>query len=248
MKGIEIARACHVSTSTLKHYEEWGLVPEVKRAANGYRQYSVLHFAYFKCIVNLNIGFGMKLVREFMPLVQAGEIVKGLWLINEQHARLQEDRAAAEHIVQLLDLDEVEWFSKSRTKKSCYKIGEVAGIARVATSAIRHWEKEELISPLRDQESGYRYYTPEDIKRILIIRTVSKAAWSLAVVREVLAETENNHFKRAKELAQKTLHYIDESLVARAKAMPAVNELLSLVTTEDSLWQIPQLGSYGYYR
>ncbi|WP_010096115.1 MerR family transcriptional regulator [Ornithinibacillus scapharcae] len=248
MKGIEIARLCRVSTSTLKHYEEWGLVPEVPRAKNGYREYSPIHAAYFQCIVKMNIGFGMQFVREMMPLIQEGKIMPVLWKINQAQTELQKERHQAEQVIEMLDVEEVEWFERSRKKKEFYSIGEVAEIAGVATSAIRHWENEELITPVRHQESGYRMYSPADVRRILIIRTVSRAAWSLDVVREVLSETEHQHIKRAKELAIQSLGYIDQKLVARMKAFKSLNKLLDLISAEQDVWSENYLGSYGYYR
>lgn len=248
MKGIEIARLCQVSTSTLKHYEEWGLVPKVPRAKNGYREYSTIHAAYFQCIVKMNIGFGMKFVREIMPLIQEGKIMSVLWRINQAQTELQHERHQAEQVVEMLDVEEIEWFERSRKKKEYYTIGEVAEIACVATSAIRHWENEELITPIRHPESGYRMYSPSHVRRILIIRTVSRAAWSLDVVREVLSETEHHHIKRAKELAIQSLEYIDHKLIARMKAFSAVNELLDLISNEQDVWSNNPLGSYAYYR
>ncbi|MDF1508954.1 MerR family DNA-binding transcriptional regulator [Robertmurraya sp. DFI.2.37] len=236
MKGIDIARLCHVSTSTLKHYEEWGLVPEVPRSNNGYREYSNIHAAYFQCIVKMNIGFGMKFVREVMPMLQNGETIQVLWRINEAQTVLQKERRQAEQVVEMLEVEEVEWFERSRKKKAYYTIGEVAEIAGIAPSAIRHWEKEELITPIRHDESGYRLYSPEDVRRVLIIRTVSRAAWSLDIVREVLSETENQHIKRAKEMALQSLKYIDQKLIARMKAFKALTELLDLITNESDIW------------
>jgi DNA-binding transcriptional MerR regulator len=248
MKGIEVARKCNVSTSTLKHYEEWGLVPEIPRAKNGYRQYSDLHVAYFLCIVKMNIGFGMKFVKEIMPLIQEGKITEVLWKINQAQVELQEERRQAEQVVEMLEVEEVEWFERRRKKKDHYTIGEVAEIAGVATSAIRHWEKEGLVDPVRNQESGYRMYSPADVRKVLIIRTVSRAAWSLDIVREVLSETEHRHIKRAKEMAMQSLEYIDNTLIARIKAFVSLNDLLDKISKEGEKWAVDPLGSYAYYR
>lgn len=248
MKGAEIARLCNVSTSTLKHYESWGLVPEVPRAENGYRQYTEVHAAYFTCIVKLNIGFGMKLVRKVMPMLIKGKTLEALWQINLAQSELQEQRRSAEQMVAMLDLEEIEWFDSKQKKKGPYTIGQVAKIANVTTSAIRHWEKEGLVVPDRHHENGYRIYSLTDIRRILIIRTVSQAAWSLDIVREVLSETEDKGIKRAKEMARQSLMYIDHTLVARTKAYTALNELLNLISDKEEIWHYDQLGNYLYYR
>lgn len=248
LKGIEVARLCNVSTSTLKHYEEWGLVPEIPRAENGYRVYTDVHAAYYLCVVKMNIGFGMKFVKEIMPMIQKGETTEVLWKINQEQVQLQKERRQAEQVVEMLEVEEIEWFERSRKKKDHYTIGEVAEIAGVATSAIRHWEKEDLIEPVRNQESGYRMYSPADVRKILIIRTVSRAAWSLDVVRVVLSETEHHHIKRAKEMAIQSLTYIDQTLIARMKAFVALNDLFDKISGEKDEWSAEQLGSYAYFR
>ncbi|GAE05615.1 transcriptional regulator, MerR family [Paenibacillus sp. JCM 10914] len=39
-KPIEIAKELHISTSALRHYESWGVVPAPERDKNGYRLYT----------------------------------------------------------------------------------------------------------------------------------------------------------------------------------------------------------------
>lgn len=117
MRGIDVARLCNVSTSTLKHYEEWGLVPEIPRAENGYRVYSEIHLAYYSCIVKMNIGFGMTFVKEIMPMIQRGELTEVLWKVNQEQVKLQRERHQAEQVVEMLEVEEVEWFERSRKKK-----------------------------------------------------------------------------------------------------------------------------------
>lgn len=248
MRGIDVARLCDVSTSTLKHYEEWGLVPKIPRAENGYRDYSETHVAYYMCIVKMNIGFGMTFVKEIMPMIQQRKLTDVLWKINQEQVKLQQERDQAEQVVEMLNVEEVEWFERSRKKKESYTIGEVAEIAGVATSAIRHWENEGLIEPIRDQESGYRLYSPADVRRVLIIRTVSRAAWSLDIVREVLSETEHQHIKRAKEMAIDSLTYIDQTLIARMKAFVTLKDLFDQISKEGDMWTAENLGSYAYFR
>ena len=35
MRGIEIAKKLNISTSALRHYESWGLVPKVEGSKDG---------------------------------------------------------------------------------------------------------------------------------------------------------------------------------------------------------------------
>lgn len=248
MRGIDIARICDISTSTLKHYEEWGLVPEIPRTESGHRQYSDTHLSYFKSIVKLNIGYGMGLVKEIMPLIQQKEFLKALWIVNASQADLQKERIQAEQVITMLETEEVEWIDQMKHKNVTYTIGEVAEIAGVRTSAIRHWEKEQLIIPTRDSRSGYRLYTQAEIKRVMIIRTVSRAAWSLDIVREVLEGTDVENLRRTKELAVESLTYIDQSLIDGMKAIAELTLLIDSLAEPGDEWTAENLGSYAYFR
>ncbi|MED1564195.1 hypothetical protein AJ85_11685 [Alkalihalobacillus alcalophilus ATCC 27647 = CGMCC 1.3604] len=92
MKGIEIAKKLNISTSDLRHYESWGLVPKVERAKNGYRIYSSEHETYFQYIRVLNAGFEMDLVKKVMPLIINGKIHDTLWLINKAQVDLNTEK------------------------------------------------------------------------------------------------------------------------------------------------------------
>src|SRR5690625_6954556 len=66
---------------------------------------------------------------------------------------------------------------KSRGKikvKDYMSIGEVAKIAEVNTSAIRHWEKEGLIFSERDNNNGYRMFSVNELRKVLIISSLRK--------------------------------------------------------------------------
>lgn len=92
MRGIDIAKKLNISTSALRHYESWGLVPKVEREKNGYRIYTVEHEAYFQCIRALLPGFGMELIKELMPLIIRGNKTEALWLVNQAQVKLHTEK------------------------------------------------------------------------------------------------------------------------------------------------------------
>ncbi|GKU83983.1 MerR family DNA-binding transcriptional regulator [Niallia sp. NCCP-28] len=232
MKGIEIARNLNISTSALRHYESWGLIPKVERAKNGYRIYTKVHEAYFQCIRSLNAGFGMDLVRKVMPLILNRKILDALWLINKAQVDLHTEKETVQRTVDMLDLKELTPIPNYRHKNS-FTIGDVAQEANVSTSAIRHWEKEGLIKPERHQESGFRIYSPSDIRKVLIIRTVQRVVYSLDIVREVLSDLDKNNVTQAKEMALKSLQYIDYALVEQVKGIAYLHNLLDVVSNKE---------------
>jgi len=66
-----------------------------------------------------------------------------------------------------------------------YTIREVADLIGLSTDAIRLYEKEGLISPLRDPNNGYRYYGPNEIQRIMGIHLYRQLDASIAEIRDL---------------------------------------------------------------
>lgn len=234
MNGIEIAKKLNISTSALRHYESWGIVPKVERSANGYRIYTKEHEAYFQCIRALIPGFGMEFVREVMPRIMKGDTLEALWLINKAQVDLHFEKETVQRTVEMLDLKELanipKYFDKDR-----FTIGEVAKIANTSSSSIRHWEKEGLIKPERQNESGFRIYSSSDIRKILVIRTVQRVAYSLDIVREILSELDNNNVSQTKEIALKSLQFINRSLVERVRGIAYLHRLLEVASRKEEL-------------
>lgn len=59
LKPKDIAKELQISTSALRHYESWGVVPSPERSENGYRLYTQTHLAYFRCLRAM-FGFGLR--------------------------------------------------------------------------------------------------------------------------------------------------------------------------------------------
>lgn len=228
MKGIEIARKLNISTSALRHYESWGIIPKVEREENGYRNYTSEHEAYFVCIRSLLAGFGMDLVKRVMFLIKEGDFVKAYWLINEGQVRLYKDKEVVQRTLKLLDSKELAEVSIHVQRKNL-TIGEVAKEANVSSSAIRHWEKEGLLKPERHKESGFRIYGPKDIRRVLVISAVQRVVYSLEIVREILTQLDKDNIANAKKIALVSMDYIDQSLMEQMKGIASVQELLNVV-------------------
>lgn len=234
MKGIEIAKKLEISTSAMRHYESWGLVPDVERAANGYRIYTEEHEAYFQCIRALAGGFGMDLVRNVMPLIINGEKIEALWLINKAQVDLYAEKNTVKRTVELLDLKQLTNLPNYHSKDS-FTIGAVAKEANVSASALRHWENEGLISPERHKESGFRMYSASDVRKVLIIRTIQRVVYSLDIVREVLVDLDKNDVSQAKELALQSLQYIDSALVEQIRGIASLHNLLELAAKKEDI-------------
>lgn len=67
-----------------------------------------------------------------------------------------------------------------------YTIHEVADLFGLSTDAIRLYEKEGLVTPMRDPSNGYRYYHMDQIHRIMGILLYRKLDVSLVEIKKLL--------------------------------------------------------------
>jgi len=224
-KPIEIARELGISTSALRHYEAWGVVPAPERSASGYRQYTHVHFAYFRCLRVLFAGFGVTVACEAIRHVSGGKLDAALWLIGREQANLQEERLAADQTIALLSDPQLP-IAPSRKVKARMTIGEAAELTDVRTSAIRHWEHEGLIVPDRDPENGYRLFTPTHIRQILLIRTLRRTVYFLDKMKELVRVLEHQNVEQARRVAEDALRRINER---NRRQFEGVHELVALI-------------------
>lgn len=208
-KPIEIARELNISTSALRHYESWGVVPAPDRAANGYRLYTEVHLAYFRCLRSMFPGFGVALTCQVLRTIQNKDFDAAFWFVNKEQANLQQEKVAADQTLQLLENIDLLHLPDHKRKKRM-TIGEVASYAGVTTSAIRHWEKEGLLTLDRDPENGYRLFTPMHIRKILLIRTLRNTVYFLDSMKEIVQAVETHSIEHAKKVTVDALRSIDE--------------------------------------
>lgn len=80
---------------------------------------------------------------------------------------------------------EVKGGSRSSGAVRLLTIGEVAARSGVATSALRFYEDERLISARREP-NGHRRYLPDTLRRVAFIRVAQRLGLTLGEIREAL--------------------------------------------------------------
>jgi DNA-binding transcriptional MerR regulator len=228
LKPIDIAKKLDVSTSALRHYEEWGIVPAPKRKSNGYRIYTEEHEAYFQCIRAMYPGFGMATVRKIMPMIIKHKFTQALWEVNRVQADLFQRKEQATKALDILKPENMEKFMEKRNKK-WYSISEVEKEIEVPATTLRHWEKEELIKPTRNPENGYRMYNREDIRRLLIIKTVQSSVFFLDIVREVMDKINQHRISEIRKLTMDSLIYMDYQIDQQLRGAYYLYKLIELL-------------------
>jgi DNA-binding transcriptional MerR regulator len=209
LKPIDIARKLNISTSALRHYESWGIIPEVKRSPNGYRIYTEEHVAYFECIRAMLPGFGMDLIKESLIKIQSKDVMAAILIINKAQHNLFSERMITEKTIELLESKEFD-IPEFISKNEWMTIGEVSSIAKIPSTAIRHWERAGLITPPHDPINGYRRFNTSHLRQILFIRSLKKSVYFLDSIRSVIKELANNNIELVRKAARDSLICFDE--------------------------------------
>lgn len=81
-------------------------------------------------------------------------------------------------------------------------INDVAQLLRITPESIRFYEKKKIVTPQRDEENGYRYFTQADIRRLYDCRIYQSMGFSLAEVVDIFNDASSerlDHMIREKE-------------------------------------------------
>jgi DNA-binding transcriptional MerR regulator len=91
MRIGELAAVVGVTTRTVRHYHQLGLLPEPVRRANGYREYGLRHAVVLARIRRLTeLGLGLAEVRDVLADEAGKDLVEVLTELDEDLARQEE--------------------------------------------------------------------------------------------------------------------------------------------------------------
>lgn len=179
VRPIDIARKLGVSTTTLRHYEKFGMIPPVVRSPNGYRIYTDAHIAYFTCIREMMHGFTLSEIAVMLKLVMSNKTDEALWIANRAQAALQNDKYVCAQIkMRFLHKKKPalpKAFSIDAISINAVSIDAVSKTTGITPSTIRYWDKIGLISPSRSAANNYRTFTQKHIDEILMIQALKLA-------------------------------------------------------------------------
>src|SRR5512145_1266001 len=188
LRTSDLAQAAGVHPNTVRLYEEWGFLPPIPRAPNGYRLFTEAHRdqmrlakTAMRCtwqgghIRQITIG----LVRQ----AAAGDLDGALetayrlqTLIKAEQDQAEAAAAALEHWAQTI--------SAEPPVKPLW-IGAAARQLGVTIDMLRSWERNGLLIVPRGQE-GYRAYGAAEISRLRVIRTLRRANYSTMSILRML--------------------------------------------------------------
>jgi len=214
MRPIDLAREAGISTQQVRNYVDWGVLPPAPRTESGYRILDERHRGALLAYRALAKGFGWAAARTIMHAVHDDNAPAALALVNEAHAAVHEQTrnlaATAEALTAVA--------SAPPAPRSDLRIGEVARVLGVRTSALRVWEDAGLLVPERERGTSYRRYTPADIRDARMITMLRQNRYGLDQILPILEGLRESGSSDALLAAVETRR---AALVAQTRAMLA---------------------------
>jgi len=72
-------------------------------------------------------------------------------------------------------------------------VSEIARRAGVTADTVRHYTRNGLLAPIRDESNGYNCYSSGDLARLLFIRKARLLGFSVGDIRDILKESSHGH-------------------------------------------------------
>jgi DNA-binding transcriptional MerR regulator len=183
LRPVDLAREHGLSAQAVRNYEEEGILPKAGRTRHGYRIYTPLHARALRAFVALVPAHGHGTATGVMRAVNAGDVDAALALLDESHAQLLRDRetlAAVEKALRDLTSSETPAPPRrgARRGEEVF-IGQLARRLGVGPATLRKWERAGLLNPRRDSETGYRVYSPADVRDARLAHQLRRGGYLL---------------------------------------------------------------------
>ncbi|MGI5427758.1 MerR family transcriptional regulator [Streptomyces sp. CA-179760] len=185
LRPVDLARSAGVSTQQIRNYEDAGVLPPAARTASGYRAFTEVHRAALLAYRTLMRGYGPVAATRIMRTLHEGDVPGALALVDAAHAALHEERVALRAASEALELLAAEP-PAPLPRSGGLRIGEVAALLGVRTSALRVWEGAGLLMPRRERATGYRLYEPADVRDARLVQTLRRSHYLFDQIRPVL--------------------------------------------------------------
>lgn len=195
-KTIDVARIIGIHVNTVRLYEKCGLIPKPKRLDNGYRIFTDLHIEQFRLaraalqVEVLQNGLRKQAV-QIIKASAAGNYEKAAALTTRYMEQIETEKENAEEAIRITQ-DILEGIDKNALQTDQFWTRkETADILHVTIDTLRNWELNGLFTVKRSS-NGYRVYTPEDLQRLKIIRSLRCANYSLSSILRMLRALSSN--------------------------------------------------------
>lgn len=175
------------STQQVRDLERLRIIPPADRGSNGYRRYGEQHLIALRAYRALAAAIGPVPARRLMPDLLGGTIESAAERIDDLHAALARERGRVREALRGLAVA-VEESADVFGDDDAMTIGELAEALDVRTSALRHWEGEGLIHPLRATASGTRSYGARAVTEARIVAALRAGGYGIPPIARILEQ------------------------------------------------------------
>src|SRR5260370_37687667 len=134
-------------------------------------------------------GYGWQRTPAIMQALHRGDLSVALATIEERHAELASNRFQVEQPLSALrTLAAKSAPLQSTPHPHRFRVGEAAKQVGVRVSALHFWEQQGLLHPVREQNSRYRLYDEQQMRRLRVVVLLREAGYDFKVIRSVLDE------------------------------------------------------------
>lgn len=184
MRPVDLARAAGVSTQQVRNLEAAGALPEAERSTSGYRRYDEWHLAALLAYTALVRGLGAPAARAIVAAVGEGRTGAALERLDAAHAALHNGRASLVEIERTLSAAVAQ--EPATDAPDGLRVGALARLLGVRTSALRVWEAAGLLTPEREPGTGYRVYSALDVRDARIIQTLRESYYLFDRIKPII--------------------------------------------------------------
>lgn len=175
------------STQQVRDLERLRVIPPAERGANGYRRYQERHLTALRAYRAMVAAIGPVPARRLMPDLLDGTVEHAAERIDDLHAALAAERARVKEALRGLDVavaESADMFGDD----DAMTIGELAQALDVRTSALRHWEREGLLHPLREAASATRSYGSRAVTEARIVAALRAGGYGIPPIIRILEQ------------------------------------------------------------
>lgn len=191
LRTSDLAKAVGVHPNTVRRYADRGFLPPVARSPAGYRRFTPRHLDCLRVAHQIYYDqYPSAPLRQMSErIIQAtarGDLRGALELAHRYRTFVQAERAQADLAAEALE----RWAVRSPAGVTIrpLQIGQVARLLDVTIDVLRNWDRNGLIVVPRDPSNGYRRYGARDIRRLRVIRLLSRAGYSLSAILRMLIQ------------------------------------------------------------
>ncbi|GAA1954054.1 TioE family transcriptional regulator [Catenulispora subtropica] len=217
LRPIDLAREHGLSTQAVRNYEDAGILPIAERTPTGYRVYTPRHAQALRAFLALVPGHGHPTATSIMQAVNRAATDTAFRLVDESHAQLLADRRTLQSVEAALR-DLAPTLPEPPGDGRDTFVGPLARRLGIRPATLRKWERAGLVHPHRDPHTGYRVYTPADVRDTQLVHQLRRGGYLLEQIAPVIAQVRSAGGVAPLETMLRDWH---ARLAARGRAMLA---------------------------